>query len=81
MGGWGHGQPSFMASKGWAKGVGQRGKRAGPRGHLASLVCFINFFKENDKLRKGLGKIIYSEKDGVIYLTQKMKDERKITKT
>ena len=62
IGGPGHGQPRCMA-----KGTDQGGK--------GSLVCFTNFFKENVKLRKGLGKIIYCEKDGIIYLTQKMKDE------
>ena len=56
-------------------GAGQRGKGIGPVGHSASLVCFSNFFEENVKLQKGLGKIIYRETDGVIYLTQKMKDE------
>ena len=72
----GHGQPHYMALKEMTNG-----QRACPKGenelggHSASLVCFTNVFKENVKLLKGLGKIIYSEKDEVIYLTEKMEEE------
>ena len=72
----GHGQPRYTALKGLT--TGQRGcpkGQSGLGGHSASLVCFTNVFKENVKLLKGLGKIIYSEKDGVIYLIRKMEEE------
>ena len=69
MGGWGMVSHAAWPKRGWPKG------QSGSRGHSASLVCFTNIFKENVKLQKGLGRIIYSEKDGLIYLTEKMKEE------
>ena len=75
MCGWGHGQLGCMIPKGADQGAKGLAKGARPGRHSTSLVCFTNFSKENVKLRKGLGKIIYCKKDGVIYLTQKMKDE------
>ena len=68
--GWmGHGQPGSMAPKGLTKGQRDWPKEQRGWAHSASLVFLPIFSKENVKLQKGLGKIIHTEKDGVIYLT------------